>query len=184
MSRRSSCARSTLTSRTPDATDRLDLRARHRPIGGSRVSDRSAVRVCLGNPVRDRRASIGSAPEFCLAAVTARGRPARCRRRWFPTRAGRSGRAGRSARVRAAARARRRLAARPARCGPGSAARGEDRPGSDIDLLVDFDEDSSLFDLIRMSRELEALLGRAVGVVSVGGLKSRDQAILAESVDL
>ncbi|MGA2826719.1 MAG: nucleotidyltransferase family protein [Streptosporangiaceae bacterium] len=66
----------------------------------------------------------------------------------------------------------------------GSAARGEDRPGSDIDLLVDFDQGSSLFDLIRMSRELEALLGRAVDVVSAGGLKSRDRAILAESVDL
>jgi predicted nucleotidyltransferase len=66
----------------------------------------------------------------------------------------------------------------------GSAARGEDRPDSDIDLLVDFDQGSSLFDLIRMSRELEALLGRAVDVVSAGGLKSRDGAILAESVDL
>jgi uncharacterized protein len=66
----------------------------------------------------------------------------------------------------------------------GSAARGEDRPDSDIDLLVDFDQGSSLFDLIRMSRELEALLGRAVDVVSAGGLKSRDRAILAESVDL
>jgi hypothetical protein len=66
----------------------------------------------------------------------------------------------------------------------GSVARGEDRPDSDIDLLVDFDGDSSLFDLMRMSRELEALLGRTVDIVSVGGLKSRDQAILAESVDL
>jgi uncharacterized protein len=66
----------------------------------------------------------------------------------------------------------------------GSAARGEDRPGSDIDLLVDFDDDSSLFDVMRMSRELEALLGRAVDVVSAGGLKSRDRAILAESFDL
>src|SRR3984885_4690372 len=66
----------------------------------------------------------------------------------------------------------------------GSAARGDDRPDSDIDLLVDFDEDSSLFDLMRMSRELEALLGRAVDVVSSGGLKTRDRAILAESVDL
>jgi predicted nucleotidyltransferase len=66
----------------------------------------------------------------------------------------------------------------------GSAARGDDRPDSDIDLLVDFDEDSSLFDLMRMSRELEALLGRAVDVVSAGGLKTRDRAILAESVDL
>lgn len=66
----------------------------------------------------------------------------------------------------------------------GSAARGEDRPDSDIDLLVDFDRDSSLFDLMRMSRELEALLGRPVDVISAGGLKSRDRAILAESVDL
>jgi uncharacterized protein len=66
----------------------------------------------------------------------------------------------------------------------GSAARGEDRPDSDIDLLVDFDEDSSLFDLMRMSRELEGLLGRPVDVVSAGGLKTRDRAILAESVDL
>jgi predicted nucleotidyltransferase len=55
---------------------------------------------------------------------------------------------------------------------------------TDIDLLVDFDEDSSLFDLMRMSRELEALLGRAVDVVSAGGLKTRDRVILAESVDL
>jgi len=66
----------------------------------------------------------------------------------------------------------------------GSVARGDDRPDSDIDLLVDFDEDSSLFDLMRMSRELEALLGRPVDVVSAGGLKTRDRAILAESVDL
>ena len=66
----------------------------------------------------------------------------------------------------------------------GSAARGEDRPDSDIDLLVDFDQGSSLFDLMRMARELEMLLGRAVDVVSAGGLKSRDRAILAESVDL
>ena len=66
----------------------------------------------------------------------------------------------------------------------GSAARGDDQPDSDIDLLVDFDEDSSLFDLMRMSRELEALLGRPVDVVSAGGLKTRDTAILAESVDL
>jgi predicted nucleotidyltransferase len=66
----------------------------------------------------------------------------------------------------------------------GSAARGEDRPDSDIDLLVDFDQDSSLFDLMRMARELEALFGRGVDVVSACGLKSRDRLILAQSVDL
>jgi uncharacterized protein len=61
----------------------------------------------------------------------------------------------------------------------GSAARGDDRPDSDIDLLVDFDPGSSLFDLMRMARELEALFGRAVDVISAGGLKSRDRAMPA-----
>ena len=66
----------------------------------------------------------------------------------------------------------------------GSIARGEDRPGSDVDLLVDFDADSSLFDLIRLTRELEELLGRPVDVVSTGGLKERDSRILSEAIDL
>ena len=66
----------------------------------------------------------------------------------------------------------------------GSVARGDEGPDSDIDFLVDFDESSSLFDLMRMSRELEELLGRPVDVVSAAGLKDRDQHILSESVDL
>jgi hypothetical protein len=66
----------------------------------------------------------------------------------------------------------------------GSAARGDDGPDSDVDLLVDFDQGSSLFDLMRMARELETLFGRAVDIVSAGGLKGRDTAILAQSVDL
>jgi uncharacterized protein len=66
----------------------------------------------------------------------------------------------------------------------GSVTRGDDRPDSDIDLLVDFAPDSSLFDLMRMARELEELLGHPVDVVSTGGLKDRDRHILAESVDL
>jgi predicted nucleotidyltransferase len=66
----------------------------------------------------------------------------------------------------------------------GSVARGEDRPDSDIDLLVDFTEDSSLFDLIRITRELQDMLGHPVDVVSTGGLKDRDQDILKDSVDL
>jgi uncharacterized protein len=66
----------------------------------------------------------------------------------------------------------------------GSVARGDDGPGSDIDLLVDFDQDSSLFDLMRMTRELEELFGHSVDVVSSGGLKDRDRHILSESVDL
>jgi hypothetical protein len=66
----------------------------------------------------------------------------------------------------------------------GSVARGEDRPGSDIDLLVDFDADSSLLDLLHLSQALSELLGHHVDVVSSGGLKPRDRAILAEAIDL
>ena len=66
----------------------------------------------------------------------------------------------------------------------GSVARGDDRPDSDIDFLIDFNQDSSLFDLMRMARELEELLGHRVDVVSTGGLKERDQHILGESIDL
>jgi uncharacterized protein len=66
----------------------------------------------------------------------------------------------------------------------GSVARGDERPESDIDLLVDFTKDSSLFDLMRMTRELEGLLGHPVDVVSTGGPKDRDWQILDESVDL
>jgi predicted nucleotidyltransferase len=65
----------------------------------------------------------------------------------------------------------------------GSVARGEERPDSDIDLLVDFGQNSSLFDLIRMTRELQELLGHPVDVVSAGGLKDRDDHIISESVD-
>jgi len=66
----------------------------------------------------------------------------------------------------------------------GSVARGDERPGSDIDLLVDFTTDSSLFDLLRMTRDLEDLLCHSVDVVSAGGLKDRDRDIFDESVDL
>jgi uncharacterized protein len=66
----------------------------------------------------------------------------------------------------------------------GSVARGEDRPDSDIDLLVDFTEDSSLFDVMHMTRELQDVLGHPVDVVSAGGLKDRDRDILQDSVEL
>jgi predicted nucleotidyltransferase len=66
----------------------------------------------------------------------------------------------------------------------GSVARGQEREGSDIDLLVDFVPGSSLFDLLRLNRELEELLGHPVDVVSRGGLKARDRAILDEAIDL
>ena len=48
----------------------------------------------------------------------------------------------------------------------GSVARGEAGPDSDLDLLVQFDANRSLFDLITMSQELEDLFGRRVEVVT------------------
>ena len=48
----------------------------------------------------------------------------------------------------------------------GSFARGELRPGSDIDILVSYREPVDLLTLSRMHRELSALLGRKVDIVS------------------
>ena len=48
----------------------------------------------------------------------------------------------------------------------GSVARGQDRPDSDIDLLVDMDDDRSLLDLVGLSQELEDLLCRKVDVLT------------------
>lgn len=56
----------------------------------------------------------------------------------------------------------------------GSAVRGEMRPGSDIDVMVEFDP-SARIGLIRfesLSEELEALIGRKVDLVTKRGLKS------------
>ncbi|MDZ7677694.1 MAG: nucleotidyltransferase family protein [Acidimicrobiales bacterium] len=66
----------------------------------------------------------------------------------------------------------------------GSVARGDAGENSDIDLLVDFEPGSSLFDLLHLTEELEQLLNHRVDVVSTGGLKDRDRRILAEAVDL
>jgi len=66
----------------------------------------------------------------------------------------------------------------------GSVARGDATEDSDIDLLVDFEPDSSLFDVMHLTEELEELLGHSVDVVSTGGLKDRDARIVAEAVEL
>lgn len=64
----------------------------------------------------------------------------------------------------------------------GSVARGEDRSGSDLDLLVTFADDATLFDLAALILALEDLTGLHVDVVSDGGLRPgpnpiRDQAV-------
>lgn len=48
----------------------------------------------------------------------------------------------------------------------GSAARGEDRPGSDLDLLVDMESGRSLLDLVALGQDLEELLHRKVDVIT------------------
>jgi hypothetical protein len=57
--------------------------------------------------------------------------------------------------------------------GFGSVARGEARPNSDIDFLVKLEAGRSLLDLARLLRELQALLGMPVDVVTEAGLRPR-----------
>ncbi len=66
----------------------------------------------------------------------------------------------------------------------GSVARGEDRPESDIDLLVEFNRPTSLFELFAIRRRLEDILGRRVDLVPRDGLKPRIRdAVLREAID-
>ena len=53
----------------------------------------------------------------------------------------------------------------------GSVARGETRPDSDIDLLVTWNESSSLLDQAALALELESLLGRRVDIASDGWVR-------------
>lgn len=52
----------------------------------------------------------------------------------------------------------------------GSVARGEEREDSDIDILVRFVHPVSLLTLVRLERELSALFGRKVDLVTEQGL--------------
>jgi len=50
----------------------------------------------------------------------------------------------------------------------GSVARQQDAPGSDVDLLVEFDDGADIVDLLAMEEELSQLLTIPVDVVSAG----------------
>jgi hypothetical protein len=52
----------------------------------------------------------------------------------------------------------------------GSASRGQEKPDSDVDLLVDFSSPKGFFELLRLERELETFFGRPVDVVTERGL--------------
>jgi predicted nucleotidyltransferase len=63
----------------------------------------------------------------------------------------------------------------------GSAARGEDVSGSDIDLLVRFEPDADVFDLADLTVALEELTGLHVDVVSERGLRGDPNLITADT---
>lgn len=48
----------------------------------------------------------------------------------------------------------------------GSYARGEEKPGSDIDIVVNFSRRTSLLKLVRIERELSELLGKKVDLLT------------------
>ena len=52
----------------------------------------------------------------------------------------------------------------------GSYARGEEKAGSDVDVLVNFDDGATLFDLVGLGDYLEEMLGIPVDVVSMRAL--------------
>lgn len=67
----------------------------------------------------------------------------------------------------------------------GSVARGEQSAGSDVDLLVDPDDDATLFDIAQFEMDMEVLLGVPVTAVSVHALdERRDARVLREAVML
>jgi predicted nucleotidyltransferase len=53
----------------------------------------------------------------------------------------------------------------------GSYARRENRPGSDLDLLVEFDQAPTIFEFVRLERFLAAMLGVKVDLVMKTALK-------------
>lgn len=67
----------------------------------------------------------------------------------------------------------------------GSAARGADRDGSDLDLLVDVDERATLFTLAGLEQALRDLLGVAVDVRTPAEISHHIRArVLAEAQPL
>jgi predicted nucleotidyltransferase len=65
----------------------------------------------------------------------------------------------------------------------GSVARGDSGPRSDVDLLVDVDDEVTLFGLSRLKHHLEDLLGMPVDLVTYDALRPQMRdSILAEAI--
>jgi predicted nucleotidyltransferase len=67
----------------------------------------------------------------------------------------------------------------------GSVARGDARPDSDVDLLVDMEPGRSLFDLGGLLYDLQTQMGVDVDVVTEKGLRTRIRAqVMQEAIPL
>ena len=67
----------------------------------------------------------------------------------------------------------------------GSVARGEEDPGSDVDLLVDLSSDVSLFDFIGIKQRLEEILGTKVDLATKDMIRDRMRpGILREAISV
>lgn len=68
----------------------------------------------------------------------------------------------------------------------GSYARGEEKDGSDIDILVDFDvaKRKSLFDVMQAEEELTLLLGKKVDLVTRAGLSKHIKPYIVNDLQL
>jgi predicted nucleotidyltransferase len=53
----------------------------------------------------------------------------------------------------------------------GSVVRGDDRPDSDVDMLVEFNRPTGVLAFLRLKYHLEAILGRKVDLVTSQALK-------------
>ena len=67
----------------------------------------------------------------------------------------------------------------------GSYVRGEQRDDSDVDLLVEYPEHTSLFDVVALNNNLEETLGKSVDLVGFDSIKPRlKQYILPEQLPI
>ncbi len=66
----------------------------------------------------------------------------------------------------------------------GSSARGEERPDSDVDLIVEFEKPAGFVELVRLERLLGEFFGRPVDLTTEPGLDTyiRDSVISSASV--
>jgi uncharacterized protein len=67
----------------------------------------------------------------------------------------------------------------------GSYARGEQTPESDLDILIEYEQAPTLFQLVELRNYLSEQVGLKVDLVTKNGLKPRIQArVLSEVVDI